>query len=127
MIKNRILVTLLGVLCSIWAFAQQGAEVRGTVSNSEGPFQGVSVVVAGTDIATVTDEQGRYSIKVKSTDELVFTAIGYLAQRIRVAAQTTVDLSLVEEASALDEVVVVGYGEVRKKDLTGAVSTAKGA
>ncbi|NGM66020.1 SusC/RagA family TonB-linked outer membrane protein [Sphingobacterium sp. SGR-19] len=127
MIKNRILVTLLGVLCSILAFAQQGAEVHGTVSNSEGPFQGVSVVVAGTDIATVTDEQGRYSIKVKPTDELVFTAIGYLAQRIRVAAQTTVDVSLVEEASALDEVVVVGYGEVRKKDLTGAVSTAKGA
>ena len=88
-----------------------------------GELPGVSVVVKGTTNGTTTDLEGKFTLgNVKSSDILQFSFIGYKTQDIKVGEQRTFNITLEEDAQALDEVVVVGYQEVRKKDLTGSVS-----
>ncbi len=128
MTRHRIVFSLLAVFYSMWSWAQQEMVVKGTVSDKQGAFSGVSVNVAGTVTSTVTDAQGAYTIRISSSNaELIFSAVGYVTQQVVVGTSKTIDVTLEEEISSLDEVVVVGYGEVRKKDLTGAVSSVKGS
>src|SRR5690606_8942686 len=128
MTRHRIVFSLLAVFYSMWSWAQQEMVVKGTVSDKQGAFSGVSVNVAGTVTSTVTDAQGAYTIRISSSNaELIFSAVGYVTQQVVVGTSATIDVTLEEEMSSLDEVVVVGYGEVRKKDLTGAVSSVKGS
>ncbi|TDS14680.1 TonB-linked SusC/RagA family outer membrane protein [Sphingobacterium paludis] len=99
--------------------------ITGTVSDSLGsPLAGVSVKLKGTNVATSTDAQGRFELTGASagTATLVFSLIGYRSREL-VYNGTPVQIKLVEEPAGLDEVVVVGYGSVRKADLTGAVAT----
>lgn len=102
--------------------------VNGTViSGDEGmPLPGVSVVVLGTNIGTVTDFDGNYAIEVSEDATLVFSYIGFKTLEVDVNGQTTIDVSLVDDLDSLDEVVVVGYGTVKKSDLTGSVSSIDG-
>lgn len=87
---------------------------------------GVSVIVKGTQRGTVTDSDGRYRLDVPNNDAtLVFSFVGYLAQEVKVGAQSSLDVSLKADNKVLDEIVVIGYGTARKSDLTGAVSTIK--
>lgn len=109
----------------------QGA-VNGVVKDASTgqPLPGVNVIVKGTQNGTSTDFDGKYSLsKLKSGDVIEFSFIGYKTQDVTYTNQKTLNVSLVEEASALDEItiVAVGYGTVRKKDATGSVSlvTAK--
>ncbi|WP_161993898.1 SusC/RagA family TonB-linked outer membrane protein [Cyclobacterium xiamenense] len=98
--------------------------VSGKVTDENGePLPGATVTVLGTTSGTVSDLDGNYSLTVEEGATLVFSYIGYVAQRITVGNQTTIDISLAPDASALEEVVVVGYGEVKKSDLTGAVGS----
>src|SRR5690606_14079398 len=128
MTRHRIVFSLLAVFYSMWSWAQQEMVIKGTVSDKQGAFSGVSVNVAGTVTSTVTDAQGAYTIRISSSNaELIFSAVGYVTQQVVVGTSATIDVTLEEEMSSLDEVVVVGYGEVRKKDLTGAVSSVKGS
>ncbi|MGV3540377.1 MAG: TonB-dependent receptor plug domain-containing protein, partial [Rufibacter sp.] len=92
--------------------------VTSAVDNAGMP--GVSVVVKGTTIGVATDVNGGYSIEAGNTDVLVVSFIGYLSQEIAVGDKTTVNVSLREDAQTLNEVVVTGYGEVRRGDVTGA-------
>ena len=95
-----------------------------TSSHDNSPLPGVSVVVKGTTTGTTTDAEGNYSIALEDDNGiLVFSFIGYTTQEIAVASQTTLDVSLVEDVTQLGEVVVVGYGEKRREQLTGAVGT----
>jgi len=97
--------------------------VYGKVANSKGePLVGVSVTVKGTPTGTSTDEKGSYSIDVTANGTLVFSYVGFATREMPVNGRSTVDIVLVESVSALDQVVVVGYGTQRKKDLTGAVT-----
>ncbi|MEP3211104.1 MAG: TonB-dependent receptor [Maribacter sp.] len=97
--------------------------VSGTVSDSSGPLPGASVVVKGTTNGTQTDFDGNFSIDdIDNTAILVFSYIGYSTQEVAVNGQTTLNIVLAEDASQLDEVVVVGYGTQKKSTVTGSIS-----
>jgi TonB-linked SusC/RagA family outer membrane protein len=101
--------------------------ITGTVTDEAGlPMPGVGIKVKGTTVTTVTDANGKYVITAAANSNLVFSFVGYAPQEIPVAGKTVVDASLRESQAALEEVVVIGYGTVRRSDLTGAVSSVKG-
>ncbi len=99
--------------------------ISGTVSDESGqPLPGVNVLIKGTTIGTTTDAGGRYALEVPDVSAiLVFSFIGYAAQEVPVGNQTVINLSLAPDVQALEEVVVVGYGTMKKSDLTGAISS----
>ncbi len=102
----------------------QETVVTGTVSDATGtPLPGANILVKGTTTGTQTDFDGNYSIEAAGNATLVFSYIGFTKQEFLVDGKTTIDVSLVEDASQLDEVIVVGYGTQRKSDLTGAVTS----
>ncbi|MEX2594181.1 MAG: TonB-dependent receptor [Anditalea sp.] len=97
--------------------------ITGTVSDQNGePLLGVTITAEGTEIGTVTDEEGNYSISVPEGSTLEFSSVGFESQNIAIRDQSTIDVTLNEEVAALDEVVVIGYGTQRRSDLTGSVS-----
>ena len=123
--KNKLLTKLLllpmALIMGSTAFAQM--TVSGTVSDANGPVPGVNVVVQGTSSGAQTDFDGNYSISdVASDATLVFSYIGYATQEVAVNGQSTVDVTLAEDAQALAEVVVIGYGTTTVKDATGSVT-----
>lgn len=103
----------------------QVIQITGKVSDSKTgePLVGVSVTIPGTTQGTVTDIDGNYSIAVPSqSSQLAFSFIGYLSETVTLTGQTVVDVKLVEDIKALEEVVVVGYGVRKKESVTGAIS-----
>ncbi|WP_353718964.1 TonB-dependent receptor [Dyadobacter sp. 676] len=102
--------------------------VKGRITDEKSqPLVGVNIVVKGTSIGTTSDADGRFELNNLSENQvLVFSFIGYVQQEIAVRSQTTIDVQLVPNAEQLSEVVVVGYGTVQKKDLTGAIATIAG-
>ncbi len=101
--------------------------VSGTVTDAQtkDPLAGVSVVVKNTNIGTVTDEQGNFTIEATIGTTLVISSTGYGTQEIDVKSQTAVAIELSKSGGNLDEVVVVGYGTQRRKELTSAVASVK--
>jgi len=116
---------LLGFAFSL-TFAQERT-VTGTVSSAaEGTIPGVNIVIQGTTQGAVTDVDGNYSITVPGPDAvLMFSSIGYGTQAITVGSQTVINVTLVEDVQTLDEIVVIGYGTQKKKELTSAISNVK--
>ncbi|MFV0541942.1 MAG: TonB-dependent receptor [Aestuariibaculum sp.] len=108
--------------------SQQSITVSGTVMDENGqPLSGTSIVVKGTTTGAQTDFDGNYSLQVPNRNAtLVFSYMGFVTQEITVGTQTTINVTMKEDASALDEVVVVGYGTQKKSDLTGAIGIADG-
>lgn len=99
--------------------------ITGRVTDQNGdPIPGATISVPGTNLGTATDMDGRYSITVPEGVNLVYSFIGFESQTITVGNQATINVSLVESVSALQEVVVVGYGTQQKVNLTGAVGVA---
>jgi TonB-linked SusC/RagA family outer membrane protein len=91
------------------------------------PLPGVNVLVKGTSNGTTSDFDGKYSLQVSDADAvLVFSFIGYLTQEVVVGAQTEINLGMMPDTKTLQEIVVVGYGEIKKSDLTGSVASVKG-
>jgi TonB-linked SusC/RagA family outer membrane protein len=119
---GALLMIFLTLFLSEQSLAQELKLIRGTVFESNKPLGGVGVKVKGSTTGAVsTSSDGKYSIQAKSTDMLVFTYVGMETQEVLVGNRTTLDITLKESASSLDELVVVGYQTIRKKDLTGAV------
>lgn len=121
----RKFLSILSFLWGIMVMAQD-ATVTGTVTSADDsqPLPGVNVVVSGTTRGAVTDFDGNYSIVVPGTNStLVFSYIGFTSQSIPVNGQTQINVSMAEDAAALDEVVVVGYGTQIKREVTGSVQT----
>ena len=114
---------LLGCVIS---FAQ-AQNVTGKVADADsGPIPGVNIIVKGTTLGTTTDANGEYAINVEGESKvLVFSFIGYVSQEVPVNNQSVIDISLEADLQVLEEVVVVGYGTLQKRDLTGAVSNVK--
>ena len=104
---------------------QDGLTIYGkVVSFDQMPLPGVNVVEKGTTNGAVTDLDGKYSITVSGSDAiLIFSFVGYLQEELPVKGQTEINITMVEDISALDEVVVVGYGSIKKRDIVGSVST----
>ena len=108
------------------AFAQQGKQITGTVTDTAGePIVGASVVVKGLQIGTITDLDGNYSLSVPDNSTLEFSCIGYATKEIP-AKGDKIDAQLDVDTEFLDEVVVVGYGTQKKVNLTGAVASVRG-
>ena len=107
--------------------AQSRYEVSGAVTDRNAqPVAGASVVEKGTNRGTVTSADGSYTIRISSDKAvLVYSFFGCKTQEIAVAGRTRIDITLQEDAIALEEVVAIGYGSMKKSDLTGAVSSIK--
>lgn len=124
---GRFCFSVLFALMAIIASAQM-KPVSGTVSDESGePIIGANVMIKGTKIGSLTDFDGHYSLNVDPNSTLVFTYVGYKTEEIPVAGKSVIDVTLKEDRGLLDEVVVVGYGTVKRRDLTGAVSSMKNA
>ncbi|WP_344789261.1 TonB-dependent receptor [Postechiella marina] len=121
------LTLVLMLIYNISLFAQDGYQLSGTVLDQGGmPIPGANVIVANTSKGAATDFDGKFQIVVKSGDVLNFSFIGYVSQSVTITNQKTLNINLVEDASQLDEVVVVGYGTRKKSHLTGAVAKVGG-
>jgi TonB-linked SusC/RagA family outer membrane protein len=119
--KTILFLLLMGFFIS--AFSQ--LQIRGKVidKNTKEPLPGASVVVKGTTIGTTTDANGNYSLSnVSGNTILQFTFVGMKSQEIAIAGKTNIDALLEEDAIGIEEVVAVGYGTMKKSDLTGSVS-----
>ncbi|WP_431209381.1 carboxypeptidase-like regulatory domain-containing protein [Puia sp. P3] len=102
--------------------APPGAIVHGIITAGGSPLSGVSIVVKGTTQGTTTAEDGSFRLSVARNSVLVISHTGYQVQEIKVGnSDRTVNLSLTESRSSLDEIVVVGYGTRRKSEVTGAI------
>jgi TonB-dependent starch-binding outer membrane protein SusC len=121
---KKISLFQLLVFLSCWTvLAQQPTTIRGNVTLPDGgPLPGVTVVVKGTTQGTVTDANGNYTLpNVPGDATLVFSFVGMSTQEVAVGNQTNVDIRMAEETIGLEEVVAVGYGTMKKSDLTGSV------
>ena len=111
---------------SVQAVQQSTKKITGTVSDSQGPVIGASIVEKGTSNGVVTDFDGNFTLNVKPGATLVISYIGYTTQEIAVGNQSNFNVTLQEDNTSLEEVVVVGYGVQKKKLLTGATVQVKG-
>ena len=120
---KKILLIFM-VTLSISAFSQEKT-VSGNVTDATGqPLPGANILEKGTSSGTQSDFDGNFYLKVKSENaELVISYLGFTTKVIRVGSQTKINIVLEEDASALDEIVIIGYGAVKKKNLVGAVAT----
>ena len=121
---------LLGLVCCLLfnqrIVAQETVTGRVTDASSGEPLAGATIVAVDEGFSTTTNEEGRYAITVRSLrGSLSVSYIGYEGQELALEGRTTLNISLVASDSALEEVVVVGYGTVKKSDLTGTVSSVK--
>lgn len=129
-------IALLVVVCSLFCMGhshqalaasvgaieavQQSKKITGTVSDELGPIVGANVLEKGTTNGMITDMDGNFSLNVNPGATLVISFIGYVSQEIKITNQTHLQVTLKEDAEVLDEVVVVGYGTMKKSDLSGA-------
>lgn len=120
---RRYILIIMAALLGTAAFAQT-ITVSGTVKeDSNEPAIGASVIVSGTTNGVVTDINGRYTIKAKKGQVLVFNYLGFKEEKVMLTGQTIVDIKLKPDVNLLDELVVVGYGATKRSDLTGSVAS----
>lgn len=122
-IDKRVMMSILAVMFSVGLYAQRLA-LTGTVMNEmDTPLKGATVTIIGQQERTSTDDNGTFSLRVNRGQNVLISYVGYADQMIRVAGQNNIVVRLVPEASTLEEVIVVGYGEVKRGDLTGSVAS----
>ncbi|MCA0931712.1 TonB-dependent receptor [Lutimonas saemankumensis] len=122
-IKHIVMASLM--LFTSLALAQE-KQISGTVTFNGEPIPGVSVLIKNTSVGTASDFDGNYTITASEGDILVFSYVGFASQEIPVGTDSRIDVGLVEDSQELEEVVLIGYGAVKKKDLSSAISTVKG-
>jgi TonB-linked SusC/RagA family outer membrane protein len=112
------------VMCLVMLIANaQNSNITGRVTDSSGGgVPSAGILIKGTKVSTVTDGSGNFSIPAKQGDILVISYIGFVSKEITVGSQSAINVTLAEDNQALDEVVVVGYGTIKKSSLTGSVS-----
>ena len=121
-LENNLVVVMAG------GGVKQAIRITGTVTGPSGePLTGVSVQVKGGTVGTSTGNKGEYSLTVDENATLVFSYIGYSDKEVAVNGKNVINVQLTAADKKLDEVVVIGYGSQRRKDLTGAVSTVTAA
>src|SRR5690554_2459423 len=121
--KNiKLSMFLMALLLTTSSYSQQRT-VAGTVTDAETnePLPGVTIAVSETSRGTITDFNGQYSLEVQEGETLMYSFIGYLSQEITVGRGNLVNIQLVSSVVDIDEVVVIGYGQVRREDATGSV------
>lgn len=122
---RKLVLFLFVALFSLSSFAQQ-RKITGTIiDETNQPLPGATIIEAGTSNGTITNFDGLYTIEVSDGASLTYSFIGYKSVTVPVGSQSTVNVTLNPDLQQLDEVVVIGYGSVLKKDLTGSVATVK--
>ena len=126
-IRDTFLLIMF-LLLQITTHAQDNTTVSGTISDDGGqPLPGASIVLKGTTTGTEADFDGNFTLDdVPNSGVLVISYIGFTTQEIAINSQTTINITMLEDAEALDEVVVVGYGTQKKEDITGSIAVVKG-
>ncbi|MGE0079286.1 MAG: SusC/RagA family TonB-linked outer membrane protein [Bacteroidales bacterium] len=128
-LKKKGILVLIMMLINILPTFAQNVEVKGTVYDSmtKEPLPGVNVILEGTTVGAATDAYGKYSISVPSGNvTLVFSFLGYTTQTVSSQGRALIDVDLVMATTQLEEVVAIGYGSAKKKDITGSVASVKG-
>ncbi len=125
--KPILKILLLTVLAGTSAFSLgQSSEIKGKVIDETGlGLPGVNIKILGQATGTVTNFEGEYSIKVSATDTLAFSFVGYSSTKEFVGGRTLINLTMRPDATSIEEVVVVGYGTQKVKDLTSSIATVK--
>ncbi len=128
-LKWGLRISLIICCTLMWGLVRaQSRTVTGVVKDSKSneALPGVNVIIKGTANGTITDDKGEFSLPVNSdSDILVFSFIGYTKSEVQVGANTKLEVSLTTDVTSLEEVVVVGYGEQKKSNVTGAISSVK--
>jgi TonB-dependent starch-binding outer membrane protein SusC len=121
--RNVLLISLFS-LFTIFTFAQNNFPVTGKITDNAGtPLQGVTVQVKGTRIATSTSKEGTFTINAPSgRSVLVFSSVGFTSKEVPINDKAQLDVTLAATENTMDQVVVIGYGVVKKRDVTGAVT-----
>ena len=119
---SKIFLLLSVLFLSSSLFAQK-SPVKGVVSDSNGPLIGVTVIEKGTNTGTLTDSKGSFSINSSTNGTLVISYLGYETKTVAIEGRSKIDIVLKEKSQNLEEVVVVGYGTMKKRDVTGSISS----
>lgn len=124
--KRHIVLSFI-LLLAVFAAYAQNVDVSGKVTDSSGePLPGVFVQQTGTSNAVSTDEEGRYSISVPTESTLQFSCVGFQTASVSLYDRTVIDVVMQQDTQALDEIIVVGYGSQKSKDLTAPIVSVKG-
>ena len=121
--KSKLFTCLAALLVSVTLMAQ--TKVTGVVKDAAGPVIGAAVVEQGTSNGTTTDFDGRFELTVKAGATIEVSSIGYKTAEIKVGTKTYFEVILEEDSLFLDDVVVVGYGTMKRSDLSGASVSMK--
>jgi TonB-linked SusC/RagA family outer membrane protein len=122
----KIKIITLFLCCFSLVSAWSQSTISGTVKDETGtPLPGVSIMIKGSDAGDYSDFEGNFTIKAKESDVLRFLYLGFKPQEIKVGSQTTINIIMKEDASELDEIVIVGYGAQKKESVLGAISQIK--
>ena len=117
--KNTTRLLFFMLIFPVFLFGQNMLTGTVTEQSTSIPLPGVNVVIKGTATGTSTDFDGKYQIEVNNGDVIVFTYVGYQPKEITYSGQSSLNIELSEDTALLDEIVIIGYGSVRKEDLTG--------
>lgn len=124
--KTKLILSAM-LFCTFALFAQDKYTLSGKVTDAANvPIPGVNVIIANTTKGVSVDFDGNYSIEVANGDVLQFSSLGFVTQSITINGQRTLNVTLNEDSAQLDEVVVIGYGTLKKSSLTGAVAKVDG-
>jgi hypothetical protein len=125
--RKSISLLLFILSISLTGFAQRS--VTGSVTDEDGkPLQGVNVVLKETNAKTITTNDGKFTLNASAKDKtIVFSYVGMITREVVMNGKLVFNIQLVSSAPSLEDVVVIGYGTVKKKDLTGSVSVVKSA
>ena len=116
-------LVLLFLLCLFPLGALAQSIVKGTVSDESGePVIGATVKVKGSNEGAITDFDGNYSVKAASNATIAFSYVGYVTQEVNVGGRSTINVTLKEDNTTLNDVVVIGYGTMKKSDISGSVA-----
>lgn len=124
---KRIIFIMIFLLTMLTAGAQNTVDLNGKVTDASGqPLPGVFVQESGTSNAVSTDENGRYSISVNTEAVMLFSCIGFQEVQEQLYNRSVIDVVMQEDSQLLDEIIVVGYGTQKSKDLTAPIVSVKG-
>ena len=126
-INKTVLILLLNLFLGNTIYAQHQLRIAGTVTDTDNvPIIGATVVLRDSpSVGTITDEDGKFSLQLPADAVLTVSFVGYQTQLVAVGGRTDLRITLQEDEKLLDEVVVVGYGTMRRSDLTGAIASIR--
>ena len=121
--KNCLLKKPLLIIMLLIGSITYGQSIKGVVSDADGSLPGVSITVKGTTTGVQTDFDGNYTIKAKEGDVLVYNYLGYKTEQRTVGSESVINVTMTQDSTELDEIVVIGYGSTTVKDATGSVTS----